>query len=141
MPVLKSLSFTSVPKRSNDPIILRRAKIVGKLEEQLAIHKDPTYIRASKRWKDVDGVKQLITVQQRIAPWWRTDAAGHTVFFIKYGSKPIEFEKGKAGISVPSKDKLPNLIETLIAAVRNGELDDILTAASGHRPFVKKKAS
>jgi hypothetical protein len=37
---------------------------------------------------------------------------------IKFRVKPIEFEKGQAGIAVPSKDKLPTVIDTLIAAVR-----------------------
>ena len=36
---------------------------------------------------------------------------------VKFGAKPIEFEKGKAGIAVPSKDKLPTVINTLIEAV------------------------
>jgi hypothetical protein len=40
--------------------------------------------------------------------------------------KPIEFEKGKAAIAVPSLDKLPTVIDTLITAVRNGELDEQL---------------
>jgi hypothetical protein len=44
---------------------------------------------------------------------------------VKFGAKPIEFEKGKAGIVVPSKNKLPTVIE-LISAVRAGELDDLL---------------
>ena len=44
--------------------------------------------------------------------------------------KPLEFEKGKAGIAVASLDKLPALIDTLIAAVRNGELDEQLAAAA-----------
>ena len=43
---------------------------------------------------------------------------------VKFGAKPIEFEKGKAGIVVGSKEKLPVLIDMLIAAVRAGELDD-----------------
>jgi hypothetical protein len=37
--------------------------------------------------------------------------------------KPIEFKKGKAAIAVPSLDRLPSVIDTLIAAVRKGELD------------------
>jgi hypothetical protein len=41
---------------------------------------------------------------------------------IKFGAEPIEFEKSKAGIVVPSKDKLPTVIDALIAAVRAGEL-------------------
>jgi hypothetical protein len=49
---------------------------------------------------------------------------------IKFGAKPIEFEKGKAGIVIPSKDKLPTVIDTLIAAVRAGELDDIFSHAA-----------
>ena len=34
MPVLKSLSFTAIPKTGNDPVQARRAKFVTKLEEQ-----------------------------------------------------------------------------------------------------------
>ncbi len=34
MPVLKSLSFTALPKTGNDPVQQRRAKFVAKLEEQ-----------------------------------------------------------------------------------------------------------
>jgi hypothetical protein len=41
-----------------------------------------------------------------------------------------QFEKGKAGIVVPSKDKLPAVIDTLIAAVRAGELDELFTQAA-----------
>lgn len=49
---------------------------------------------------------------------------------IKFGAKPIEFEKGKAGIVVPSKDKLPAVIDILIAAVRAGELDELFGQAA-----------
>lgn len=42
------------------------------------------------------------------------------------GLGPIEFVKGKAAIAAPSLDKLPTVIDTLIAAVRNGELDEQL---------------
>lgn len=141
MPVLKSLALTVMPKRTNDPVLLRRAKIIGKLEEQMILLKDPNYNRTSQRWKNVNGEKQLVSKQQRVRPWWRTDASGQIVMSIKYGTKPIEFEKGKAGIAVPSKERLANVIETLITAVRSGELDDILTSASGQRPFIKKKAA
>ena len=39
---------------------------------------------------------------------------------VKFGSKPVEFEKGKAGVIVQSKDKLSGVVDTLIAAVRAG---------------------
>ena len=59
-------------------------------------------------------------------PWWRVNPAGSYVFFVRLGSKPIEFEKGKNAIAVPSLDKIPLVIDILITAVRNGELDDQL---------------
>ena len=55
----------------------------------------------------MDGQRQAVTKQQAVRPWWKTDPAGQVVMSIKFGAKPIEFEKGKAGIVVPSKDKLP----------------------------------
>jgi hypothetical protein len=118
MPVLKSLSFTATPKTGNDPVQQRRAKFVSKLEEQKLLLKDPNYVRTIQRWVKVNGERQATTKQQAVRPWWKTDPAGQVVMFIKFGARPIEFEKGKAGIVVPSKDKLPTLIDTLIAAVR-----------------------
>jgi hypothetical protein len=54
---------------------------------------------------------------------------GSYVFFIRLGSKSIELEKGKNAIAVPSLDKIPRVIDILITAVRNGELDDQLAHA------------
>jgi hypothetical protein len=59
-------------------------------------------------------------------PWWRVNADGSYVFFVRLGSKPIEFEKGKNAIAVPSIDKIPLVINILITAMRNGELDQQL---------------
>ena len=56
--------------------------------------------------------------------------APRVVMSIKFGAMPIEFEKGKAGIVVPSRDKLPAVIDTLISAVRAGELDELFSQAA-----------
>ncbi len=63
-------------------------------------------------------------------PWWCVNANGSYVFFVRSGWKPIEFEKGKTAIAVPSLDKIPAVIDTLITAVRNGELDQQLASAT-----------
>jgi hypothetical protein len=130
MPVLKSLSFTTLPKNANDPVQQRRAKFITRLEEQKLLLKDPNHVRTVQRWTKVDGERQATTKQQAVRPWWKTDPAGQVVISIKFGAKPIEFEKGKAGIVVPSKDKLPTVIDTLIAAVRAGELDELFSQAA-----------
>src|SRR5580693_625464 len=104
MPVLKSLSFTALPKNGSDPVQARRAKFVSKLEEQKLLLKDPNHVRTVQRWTKVDGQRLAVTKQQAVRPWWKTDPAGQVVMSIKFGAKPIEFEKGKAGVVVPSKD-------------------------------------
>ncbi|KJC44511.1 DUF6641 family protein [Bradyrhizobium sp. LTSP857] len=130
MPILKSLSFTALPKAGNDPVQMRRTKFITKLEEQKLLLHDPNHVRTVQRWTKVNGERQATTKQQAVRPWWKTDASGQVVMSIKFGSKPVEFEKGKAGIVVGSKDKLPAVIDALIGAVRAGELDDHFSQAA-----------
>ena len=108
----------------------RRVSTLPYLEEQKLLLKDPNHVRTVQRWTKVNGERQATTKQQAVRPWWKTDAAGQVVMSVKFGARPIEFEKGKAGIVVPSKDKLPAVIDTLIAAVRAGELDDLFSQAA-----------
>jgi hypothetical protein len=49
MPVLKSLSFTALPKTTNDPVQQRRTKFITKLEEQRLLLKDPKHVRDGRR--------------------------------------------------------------------------------------------
>jgi len=107
-----------------------RINLLPVLEEQKLLLKDPNHVRTVQRWTKVDGQRQAVTKQQAVRPWWKTDPAGQVVMSIKFGAKPLEFEKGKAGIVVPSKDKLPVVIDTLISAVRAGELDDLFSQAA-----------
>jgi hypothetical protein len=130
MPVLKSLSFTALPKSGSDPVQMRRAKFMAKLEEQKLLLKDPNHVRTVQRWTKVNGERQATTKQQAVRPWWKVDPSGQIVMSVKFGARPIEFEKGKAGIVVGSREKLPALIDTLIAAVRAGELDDYFSQAA-----------
>src|ERR1700736_3649873 len=130
MPALKSLSFTALPKTGNDPVQMRRAKFVAKLEEQKLLLKDPNHVRTVQRWTKVNGERQATTKQQAVRPWWKTDPAGQVVMSVKFGAKPIEFEKGKAGIVVGTKEKLPTVIDTLISAVRARELDELFNQAA-----------
>jgi hypothetical protein len=96
------------------------------LEEQKLLLSDPNYIRTVRSWVKKDGQLMPVDKQQRVLPWWRVNADGSYVFFVRSGPKPIEFEKGKNAIAIPSLDKVPLTINILITAVRNGELDEQL---------------
>jgi hypothetical protein len=121
MPVLKSLTFTSVPVRSHDPVAVRRSKLVSRLEEQRLLLQNPSYVRTVQRWAGKGDERRQVEKQQRVRPWWRTDSSGNLVMSVFYGAKPIEFEK--AGIAVASRDKLPALVDALVGAAKAGELD------------------
>jgi hypothetical protein len=127
---LKSFTFTALPPIEVNPVIDRRTRMIARLEEQKLLLKDPGYLRSVKVWIEKDGERTLVEKNQRVLPWWRITPNGSVAFFIRVGQKPVEFEKGKAAISIASSDKLPGIIDTLIAAVRSGELDQQLAQAS-----------
>ena len=134
MSALRSLTFTTVPKIGANPALDRRTNIIARLEEQKLLLNDPNYTRTVRTWVKKDGQLMPVDKPQRILPWWRVNADGSYVFFVRSGPKPIEFEKGKNAIAIPSLDKIPLVIDMLITAVRNGELDQQLAQAKKPEP-------
>jgi hypothetical protein len=126
---LKSLTFTAMPAVVVNPVIDRRTRIIARLEEQKTLLTNPKYTRVTEERVTKDGVKTIVEKQQKVQPWWRAASNGTYAFGIRAG-KLIEFEKGKTAVTVPSLDKLPAVIDTLIAAVKAGELDAQLESAS-----------
>jgi hypothetical protein len=129
MSALKSLTFTTIPRIGANPTFDRRRKIIALLEEQKILLKDSNYTRTVRTWIKKDGQLAPVEKQQRVLPWWRVNVDGSYVLFVRSGTTAIEFEKGKNAIAVPSIDKVPLVIDILITAVRNGELDDQLAQA------------
>jgi hypothetical protein len=141
-PILKSLTFVPQPKISNDPIVIKRERIVARLEDQKKLLADPTFVRRVKRWERKEsGEKVLAEKPIRTSKWWQPDQNGGFVMTVKVGSKRIEFEKGKAAIVVGSLDKMPSVIDALIKAVRAGELDEQLKSAKSPRPIPQRKVA
>jgi len=130
-PILKSFTFVPQPKPSSDPLIIKRERMVARLEDQKKLLADPNYMRTVKRWERKEGgEKVLVERPLRTSKWWQPDQSGGFVMTMKVGSKRIEFEKGKAAIAVGSLEKLPSVIDALIKAVRAGELDEQLKQSS-----------
>jgi hypothetical protein len=139
---LKSLTFAVLPKAEANHVQDRRTKTVARLEEQKQLFNDPNFTRTVRTSvKSDDGSRSIVEKQQRISPWWVQLGDGSCLFTIRSGWKPIEFDKGKSAIVVLSKDKIPAIIDTLIAAVRNGELDDHLALGSKVGAVKKQKAA
>ena len=140
MAVLKSLTFTTIPTPGGNPTLDRRTRVIARLEEQKLLLKDPNYTRTVRTWVKKDGERVMVEKQQRVPLWWRQHSNGTYALFVRSGLKPIEFEKGKTAIAVPSLDKLPSVIDTLITAIRAGELDAAVGSAQS-RAAPKSKAA
>lgn len=147
MSVLKGLTFTAVPRNTGlTPEQHRRAKLAAHLREQLAIAEAQAagriHVVKKRRWEYTDdGQKHLIEVDKRLKQWWKTQADGKVVLTVRYGAKPLEFEKGKAAIVVKNRDELLSLFSKLIAAVEDGELDAHLAVAHKLRSVPKRSAA
>ena len=130
---LKSLTFTVAPQQiARNPKLVRRQRLIDRLEEQQKLVADPAFTVLVRRWvKDPDGIKQPVDRQKRVKPWWKADGAGNVVLVLKSGLKTIELEKGKPGIVVGPVGRLEAVLTTLIAAAKAGELDGALEATSG----------
>jgi hypothetical protein len=141
-PILKSFTFVPQPRFNSDPLLMKRERMVSRLEDQKKLLADPNFVRRAKRWhRREDGEKVLIEKPLRTSKWWQPDQSGGYLLTVKVGSKRIEFEKGKAAIVVPTLDKIPEVIDALIKAVRAGELDEQINKSSKFgRPIPGKAA-
>ena len=60
---------------------------------------------------------------------------------MRYGSRVLELDKGKAAISYNKPDQLLSIIDTVIAAVRGGEYDKAIAGIERVGQRVPRKAA
>jgi hypothetical protein len=147
MSVLAKLKLVSVTAERKSPIVLRRNKLTGKIDHQIAYAKaaiaGDKY--AAKRVKFVQdsetGERKQVELSTRVKPWWFVGPNSKLVLALRYGAKPIEIAKGKNAVEVTDMDDLVATLEVIKGAVQAGELDAQIEQASGslRAGFSKKK--
>lgn len=147
MSALKGLTFAPIPRNTGlTPEQFRRQKLVAHLKEQLANAtaqaEGRIHVVKRRRWEYTnDGQKHLIVVDKRLRQWW-TQQDNKVLFSVRYGSKPLEFEKGKAAIVLKNMDELLAVLPKLIAAAEAGEFDAMIAAAGKPKAgIVARRAS
>ncbi len=147
MTALAKLKLVSAQAVRKSPISQRRAKLTGKLEEQIRYAQSLTsgdvFAPTRKRViKDAEtGLKKHVETAVTVKPWWWNGQNGSLIFSLRYGSKQIEIAKGKNAIEVSNADELVSALQTVREAVIAGELDGQIEQASGavRAGFSKKK--
>ncbi|BEU95648.1 hypothetical protein ACDW_13530 [Acidovorax sp. DW039] len=146
MTALTKLKLVSAQADQKTPIAIRRFKLTGKVDLQIALAKAQTgggEFVASRKKTIIDretGLKKQVDAAMTVRPWWWTNQTGTVVLGLRYGSKPIEIAKGKNAIEVGHIDSLVDTLLAVREAILAGELDAQIEAASGAvRAGFKKK--
>ena len=137
MSSIATLKLTTARKpRALPDVIKRRNKLISKLTDQrelaIAIIEGRNFTPQRLRTV-VDRITGERTVREmpvRIKAWWWTGEKNETLLSVFYGSKTLELSKGKSAIELPSIKELPAVLDTLINATLNGELDAQIESAS-----------
>jgi len=112
----------------------RRAKLIEKLEDQLAMAEALIKGENFRKYKQVWGHNELgdrirQDREKRVRAWYWMSAAG-CYFSVFYGSRVIKLEGDNTAITVGARDKLPEVIRAVIEAVKAGELDKSIEEAA-----------
>ncbi len=139
MTVFSKLKLVASKKERNvSPIVARRNKLAGKIDEQLlfATAQRDGQIYAPKRLKNIidtaTGERKTIEATKRIKEWYWTNSTGKIHLSVRYGSKTLELAKGKNAIELNTGDELLATLASLKVAVIAGELDEAISQASEH---------
>ena len=133
---LSALKLTTARKpRALPDVVKRRNKLLSKLKEQrelaLAQSEGRTYVpRRLRTMRDADGNTTVREMPVRIKPWWWTGEKNETLLSVFYGSKTLELGKGKTAVEIANPRELVNVLDVLIIATQNAELDAQIDSAS-----------
>lgn len=112
----------------------RRAKLISKLEEQLALAEalisGERYEPLRRVWATrSDGERVRIERPKRVRPWYWLNAAG-SFLSVCYGSKLLKLDGEMTAVSLGDSSERPEAIRAIIEAVRAGELDLAIEAVA-----------
>ena len=143
MTELDTLNFVAFKPFANaNPIAVRRRKLAAKIDEQILLAANKDYTPTRYKWiTDADGNQRKVEVAKRVKRWWTASVDGKINLVVRYGSKPLEFSKGKNAIELASEAEVADTLRKVREAAELGELDVLIEqqAQFGRRVTQKNK--
>ena len=123
-----TLNFVAFnPLQNNNPIAVRRRKLVAKIDEQIQLAANKDYTPTQHKWvTDEHGNQRKVEVARRVKRWWTASVDGKINLVVRYGSKPLEFAKGKNAIELASEAEVADALAKVREAAELGELDALI---------------
>ena len=124
MTVLDTLNFVAFsPLQNNNPIAVRRRKLIAKIDEQIQLAANKDYAPTQHKWvTDEDGNQRKVEVSKRVKRWWTASVDGKINLVVRYVSKPLEFAKGKNAIKLVSEAEVTDVLFKVKEGTELGEL-------------------
>jgi hypothetical protein len=143
MNLLDTLNFVAFnPLQNNNPMAVRRRKLMVKIDEQIQLVTNKDYTPTQHKWvTDDKGNQTKVEVPKRVKRWWAASVDGKINLVVRYGSKPLEFAKGKNAIELASEAEVADTLRKVHEAAELGELDALIEqqAQFGRRLTLKNK--
>ena len=143
MTVLETLNFVTFKSlANNNPIAVRRRKLIAKLDEQIQLATHVDFTPTKHKWiTDDDGNQKKVEVAKRVKRWWTVGVDGKINLVVRYGNKLLEFAKGKNAIELAIEAEVADTLRKIREAVKLGELDGLIEqqAQFGRRLIKKNK--
>ena len=141
--VLDTLNFVAFnPLQNNNPIAIRRPNLIAIIDEQIQLAAKKDYTPMQHKWvTDEHDNQRKVEVAKRIKRWWTSSIDGKINLVVRYGSKPLEFAKGKNAIELGSEAEVADVLGKVREAAEHGELDALIEqqAQFGRRVTQKNK--
>jgi len=119
--------FAFNPVQNNNPIAVLRRKLIAGIDEQIQLAANKDYTPTQHTWvTDEDGNQRKVEVAKRVKRWWTASVDGKINLVVRYGSKPLEFAKGKNAIELASEAEVVDVLVKVHEAAELGELDALI---------------
>jgi len=131
---LSKLNFTTVQRvKQNNPKMTRRAKLLEALKLQLHAHslyaKDEVcFVSKVGTVTDADGNKRKVEKKVELKRWF-FEKDKQWIVQCKYGTKTLLLNGKDNAILVNKFEDVKAVLNTLISAVENGEMDNVVENA------------
>ena len=128
MTVLATLNFVAFnPLLNTNPIAVPRRKLIVKIDEQIQLAANKDFTPSQHKWvTDEQGNQSKVEVAKHVKRWWTASVDGKFNLVVRYGSKPLEFAKGKNAIELASESEVADVLAKVREAAELGELDALI---------------
>lgn len=131
--ILSGLTLSETKVKATDLLGKRKEKLINNLgiQKQLAeglIKNEPVTIYKEKWTKSESGKQDISRIPRKVNKWFN-QISGTYFLTPRIGTAKLELAKGMTSIEVGDKANLPSVIDTLIEAIKAGELDKQIESA------------